>query len=53
METFNIKPCKAIGDLKTAIKDAILDGEIPNNYEDAYNFMLAKGAELGLTSKKG
>lgn len=52
MKTFDIKPCKVIGDIKGAIKDAILDGEIENNYDAAYNFMLKKGVELGLTVKK-
>ena len=48
METFNLQPCREIGIIKSAIKEAILDGEIRNNYNEAYQFMLAKGAELGL-----
>ncbi len=54
METFALKPCKEIGDIKSAIKDAILDGVIRNDYDEAYTFMLEKGKELGLTplSKK-
>jgi poly(A) polymerase len=51
METFNLQPCREIGIIKMAIKDAILDGEIRNNYEEAYDFMLAKGKELGLKVK--
>lgn len=52
IETFGIKPCKLVGDIKNAIKEAILDGEIKNNYQEAYNFMLKKGKELGLSPKK-
>ena len=51
METFGLQPCKEIGLIKTAIKEAILEGEIHNNYEEAFQYMLAKGEELGLTPK--
>jgi len=53
IETFGIKPCKDVGDIKNAIKDAILDGIIPNEYEAAYGFMLEKGRELGLKPVDG
>lgn len=48
MKTFDLKPSKPVGEIKTAIKDAILDGDIPNNFDEAYAFMLQKGEELGL-----
>ena len=48
MQTFGIPPSKPVGIIKDAIKDAILDGVIPNNYEAAYAFMLQKGQECGL-----
>ncbi len=48
METFGISPCRAIGAIKSHIKEAILDGDIENDYDSAYALMLKKGAELGL-----
>ena len=48
METFNLKPCKEIGMLKEAIKEAILEGEISNEYDSAYEYMLVKAKQLGL-----
>ena len=48
MKTFNLKPCREIGQLKEAIKEAILEGEIPNEYEASYEFMINKGNSLGL-----
>lgn len=48
MQTFGLQPCKEVGIIKNAIKDAILDGEVPNEYEAAFSFMLERGEELGL-----
>lgn len=48
METFDLKPCREIGQLKDAIKEAILEGEIANDYDDAYEFMMKKAEKLGL-----
>jgi tRNA nucleotidyltransferase/poly(A) polymerase len=48
MKLFRIEPGKEIGMIKTALKDAILDGVIPNNYNDAYNFVIEQGKKLGL-----
>ncbi len=48
MATFNIPPSKEIGVIKDAIKEAILDGEIPNEHQPAYKFMLDQGRKLGL-----
>ena len=52
IETFNLPPCRAIGDIKNAIKDAILDGIIPNKYNEAHEYMLAKAKELGFEPVK-
>lgn len=48
MNAFGLKPCREIGIIKEAIKEAILEGEIPNEQKAAYDFMLKKGKELGL-----
>jgi poly(A) polymerase len=48
MEAFNLKPCREIGQIKEAIKEAILDGKIPNEHEASYQFMIEKGLSLGL-----
>lgn len=48
MQTFNLKPSKEIGIIKDAIKEAILEGEIPNEYEAAHQFMLEKGKSMNL-----
>ena len=50
MNTFNIKPSRDIGIIKEAIKEAILEGDIPNEYDAAYQLMLETGKKLGLKS---
>jgi poly(A) polymerase len=48
MDIFGIPPSKPVGDLKNAIKDGILDGDIENNYDAAYDYMVKKAQGMGL-----
>jgi len=48
MEYFKIPACKTVGEIKNAIKEAILEGEIPNEKEKAWEYMIEKGKELGI-----
>ena len=52
MQTFNLPPCQEVGIIKNAIREAILDGIIENQYEPSYQFMLKEAEKLGLTPKK-
>ncbi len=51
MQTFGLPPCQQVGVLKAAIKDAILDGVIPNEHEAAHAFMMQRAQKMGLTPK--
>lgn len=48
MKTFNLNPCKEVGIIKTAIREAILEGSVPNEHDAAFEFMLFEGSKLGL-----
>ena len=52
MEVFGLSPCREIGTLKTYIKDAILDGDIPNEHDAAFEYMLEKAKQMGLERVK-
>jgi poly(A) polymerase len=52
METFGIGPSREVGLIKNRIREAVLDGEIPNVYEEAFRLMLEEGRSLGLTPVK-
>jgi poly(A) polymerase len=48
MKIFGLSPCKEVGIIKTAIREAILDGKIANNFDEAFQFMLQEGKKLNL-----
>ena len=52
MQLFDLKPCQEIGALKSALKDAILDGEVPNEHDAALDFILKRAAKMGLSPMK-
>lgn len=52
METFGLKPSRVVGQIKIKIREAILEGELNNQYDEAYQFMLSLGKKLGLEIAK-
>lgn len=52
MSTFGLKPGREVGDLKEALREAVLEGEIQNEYDDAFNFLLKLGKERGMVVVK-
>ncbi len=52
MEVFGLSPCREVGVIKNTIKEAILEGEIHNDYQEAFDYMIRKAAEMGLRPVK-
>ncbi|XWN34592.1 MAG: HD domain-containing protein [Roseivirga sp.] len=52
MQTFGLKPCRLVGELKEAVREAILEGEIKNEYAEAYNYLLRMGKAKGLAPRQ-
>ena len=52
MQTFDLQPCSTVGQIKEAIKNAILDGKVSNDHDDARRFMLEVAAGMGLHPKQ-
>jgi poly(A) polymerase len=52
MQIFDLEPCKTVGNLKDEIKEAILEGKIKNNYNDAYELLIVEAEKLGISAAK-
>jgi hypothetical protein len=52
MQTFDIPPSRLVGIIKTSVREAILDGQIANNFEDAFAYIVLEGQKLGLTPQR-
>lgn len=52
MEVFDLKPSREVGDIKVAIREAILEGIIPNDFDTAYDYMIAKGEKMNFKPVK-
>ncbi len=52
METFGLKPCRLVGEIKTAIREAILDGQLESDYQKSFDFMIEEGKRHGLEPVK-
>jgi hypothetical protein len=52
MQTFELQPSREVGVIKTAVREAILDGEIANDYESAFARMLEEGRKIGLKPRQ-
>ena len=51
MQTFNLQPSREVGIIKDSIREAILDGDIANDYDSAFQYMLEQGKKNGLIAK--
>jgi hypothetical protein len=52
METFGLKPCRVVGEIKTTIREAILDGQLESDYQKSFEFMIEEGKRHGLVPVK-
>lgn len=53
MRLFGLPPCREVGCLKSALKDAVLDGKVPNEHDAALRFVVGRAAQMGLVPVEG